>query len=108
MLSLKTLLTHLQVYLPMSYVYGKRGTCKETPLTAAIRYGLGRPGVSILFRLCESTNECTCVLVRLCIATMDIHVRVANYVSMFNPCMLACQNVYLPLWPAWWVQLGSL
>lgn len=26
-----------QVYLPMSYVYGKRGTCKETPLTAAIR-----------------------------------------------------------------------
>ncbi|KXZ42932.1 hypothetical protein GPECTOR_110g224 [Gonium pectorale] len=25
------------VYLPMSYVYGKRGTCKETPLTAAIR-----------------------------------------------------------------------
>lgn len=27
----------LQVYLPMSYAYGKRGTCKETPLTAAIR-----------------------------------------------------------------------
>ena len=26
-----------QVYLPMSYMYGKRGTCKETPLTAAIR-----------------------------------------------------------------------
>jgi len=26
-----------QVYLPMSYVYGKRGTCRETPLTAAIR-----------------------------------------------------------------------
>ncbi|DBA76502.1 hypothetical protein WJX79_001746 [Trebouxia sp. C0005] len=25
------------VYLPMSYVYGKRGICKETPLTAAIR-----------------------------------------------------------------------
>lgn len=25
------------VYLPMSYMYGKRGTCKETPLTAAIR-----------------------------------------------------------------------
>ncbi|KAF8057901.1 GgCAS1 [Scenedesmus sp. PABB004] len=25
------------VYLPMSYVYGVRGTCKETPLTAAIR-----------------------------------------------------------------------
>mmetsp|Transcript_18558 Transcript_18558/g.52140 ORF Transcript_18558/g.52140 Transcript_18558/m.52140 type:complete len:764 (-) Transcript_18558:390-2681(-) len=25
------------VYLPMSYVYGRRGTCKETPLTAAIR-----------------------------------------------------------------------
>ncbi|GLI71700.1 hypothetical protein VaNZ11_017006 [Volvox africanus] len=28
------------VYLPMSYVYGKRGTCKETPLTAAIRQEL--------------------------------------------------------------------
>lgn len=27
----------LQVYLPMSYIYGIRGTCKETPLTAAIR-----------------------------------------------------------------------
>lgn len=27
----------LQVYLPMSFVYGMRGTCKETPLTAAIR-----------------------------------------------------------------------
>jgi cycloartenol synthase len=26
-----------QVYLPMSYIYGIRGTCKETPLTAAIR-----------------------------------------------------------------------
>ncbi|WIA35779.1 hypothetical protein OEZ86_004168 [Tetradesmus obliquus] len=25
------------VYLPMSYIYGIRGTCKETPLTAAIR-----------------------------------------------------------------------
>eukprot|EP00198_Chlamydomonas_reinhardtii_P000539 XP_001689874.1 cycloartenol synthase [Chlamydomonas reinhardtii] len=28
------------VYLPMSYVYGKRGTCQETPLTAAIRQEL--------------------------------------------------------------------
>ena len=28
---------HVQVYLPMSYVYGMRGRCKETPLTAAIR-----------------------------------------------------------------------
>ena len=27
----------VQVYLPMSYMYGKRGTCKETPLTAAVR-----------------------------------------------------------------------
>ena len=27
----------VQVYLPMSYIYGRRGTCKETPLTAAIR-----------------------------------------------------------------------
>ena len=27
----------MQVYLPMSYVYGRRGTCKETPLTSAIR-----------------------------------------------------------------------
>jgi hypothetical protein len=26
-----------QVYLPMSYVYGVRGTCRATPLTAAIR-----------------------------------------------------------------------
>ncbi|KAI3426296.1 hypothetical protein D9Q98_008669 [Chlorella vulgaris] len=25
------------VYLPMSYVYGVRGTCKQTPLTAALR-----------------------------------------------------------------------
>ena len=30
----------VQVYLPMSYIYGKRGTCKETPLTAAIRQEL--------------------------------------------------------------------
>jgi hypothetical protein len=29
--------TSLQVYLPMSYIYGIRGTCKVTPLTAAIR-----------------------------------------------------------------------
>ena len=29
--------SNTQVYLPMSYMYGKRGTCKETPLTAAIR-----------------------------------------------------------------------
>lgn len=28
----------VQVYLPMSYVYGVRGTCKETPLTAEIRW----------------------------------------------------------------------
>lgn len=28
------------VYLPMSYVYGCRGTCKETPLTVAIRQEL--------------------------------------------------------------------
>lgn len=34
---LQNLETLLQVYLPMSYMYGKRGTCKETPLTAAIR-----------------------------------------------------------------------
>lgn len=27
----------LQVYLPMSYVYGVRGTCKETPLVRALR-----------------------------------------------------------------------
>ena len=27
----------MQVYLPMSYMYGKRGVCKETSLTAAIR-----------------------------------------------------------------------
>lgn len=30
----------VQVYLPMSYIYGKRGTCMETPLTAAIRQEL--------------------------------------------------------------------
>lgn len=29
-----------QVYLPMSYIYGVRGTCKETPLTAAIRWAV--------------------------------------------------------------------
>jgi hypothetical protein len=34
---LPVLLILLQVYLPMSYIYGIRGTCKETPLTAAIR-----------------------------------------------------------------------
>lgn len=27
----------VQVYLPMSYVYGVRGTCAETELTKAIR-----------------------------------------------------------------------
>ena len=27
----------LQVYLPMCYVWGMRGTCKRTALTAAIR-----------------------------------------------------------------------
>ncbi len=27
----------VQVYLPMSYVWGMRGTCKRTPLTAAIQ-----------------------------------------------------------------------
>lgn len=27
----------MQVYLPMSYMYGVRGTCKPTPLTAALR-----------------------------------------------------------------------
>ncbi len=32
----------VQVYLPMSYVYGVRGTCKETPLTAEIRCVVGR------------------------------------------------------------------
>lgn len=26
-----------QVYLPMSAVYGMRGTCRPTPLTAALR-----------------------------------------------------------------------
>jgi hypothetical protein len=28
-----------QVYLPMSYLYGTRATCRETPITAAIRCG---------------------------------------------------------------------
>lgn len=27
----------VQVYLPMSYVWGTRGTCKATALTAAIK-----------------------------------------------------------------------
>jgi len=38
----------MQVYLPMSYVYGRRGTCKETPLTAALRcVGARVRGVSV-------------------------------------------------------------
>jgi len=38
--------SRLQVYLPMSYVYGIRGTCKETALTAAIRCVAGAAGVT--------------------------------------------------------------
>ena len=37
-----------QVYLPMSAVYGMRGTCRATPLTAALREELyPRPYASI-------------------------------------------------------------
>lgn len=32
-----TMHSAMQVYLPMSYIYGLRATCKETPLTAALR-----------------------------------------------------------------------